>query len=213
MALNNWKKDQLHTDKTDIEAVTDELRARGMDAETMAHHVDTTGRDLLRQAVNGDLETQVRFLIESLGCAPKDIFEACHHNLDSPLPYSSELDWHLEEEWFRFIGTRFDVRRAKQLIVERPRFVELMDPEPCRPYIDFPDEDGKPLIHIPIDFARLEGWGENEGTFPFPVITAQLEEGRIVIDGWHRAAKALMQGDEKIPAVALTEEESKEVQS
>lgn len=44
-----------------------------------------------------------------------------------------------------------------------------------------------------------------------PIILAPTEYGVMVIDGWHRVARATLLGLESLPGVILTEDEMKQV--
>ena len=112
---------------------------------------------------------------------------------------SSETDWQPRlGEQFMFAGKRYDLAKAKELIKATPRPVE-----------------NKPLLTFKT--AYYEGvkidWEKAEKTDPaIPAIAATEEGGKLLlIDGWHRYAKALRTRLTEIPVVVLTEEETKSI--
>jgi hypothetical protein len=145
---------------------------------------------------------------------------------------SADCPWNLDpekhEEYYRFLVYTFDVRRAKQILAERPHEIRLLSirsikPQLCRPeqerWEDVPDRPG---------VRRLVGWfnplapsidwdiidsGKVDLTIPVimacildPNTGAILQEW--VIDGWHRMAHAAECGLDVVPFVRLTATES-----
>jgi hypothetical protein len=99
----------------------------------------------------------------------------------------------------------YDVRKAKQIVIAAPRavessrlderhrafFGELLEAVRVKPDIDWQNID----TQLPVIFAR----GPDGKRFP--------------IDGRHRLAKALVSGQEYLPAVTLTEEETAQIRT
>ena len=112
---------------------------------------------------------------------------------------SSETDWQPRlGEQFIFDGKHYDLAKAKGLIKGAARPVE-----------------GKPLglfKSMYYEAVKID-WDKAEKTDPsIPVIAATEEGGKLVlIDGWHRYAKALRMRLAEIPTVVLTEEETKQI--
>ena len=112
---------------------------------------------------------------------------------------SSETDWQPRlGEQFIFGGKHYDLAKAKGLIKAAARPVE-----------------GKPLSlfkSMYYDAVKID-WDKAEKTDPsIPVIAATEEGGKLMlIDGWHRYAKALRMRLTEIPTVTLTEEETKQI--
>ncbi len=100
---------------------------------------------------------------------------------------SSEIDWQPRlGEQFLFAGKRFDLAKAKDLIKATPRAVEM------RPLSQF-----KAMYYeaVKIDWDKAE-----KTDTAIPVIVATEEGGKVIlIDGWHRYAKALRTRLTEIP--------------
>jgi hypothetical protein len=111
---------------------------------------------------------------------------------------SSQIDWQPRlGEQFVYSGKHYDLAKAKELIKATDRPVEK------RPLSQF-----KTMYY---EAVKID-WDKAERTdFEIPVIVA-VEEGKpILIDGWHRYAKALRARLLEIPAVVLTEDETKAI--
>ncbi len=111
---------------------------------------------------------------------------------------SSETDWQPRlGEQFTFAGKHYDLAKAKELIKAASRPVE------AKPLGMF---KGMYYEAVKIDWDKAE---KTDPTIPF---IAATEEGKLVlIDGWHRYAKALRTRLLEIPVVALTEDETKSI--
>ncbi len=111
---------------------------------------------------------------------------------------SSQIDWQPRlGEQFVYAGKHYDLAKAKDLIKATPRPVEM------RPLAQF-----KAMYY---EAVKID-WDKAERTdFAIPIIIA-VEEGKpVLIDGWHRYAKALRARLLEIPAVVLTEDETKSI--
>ena len=112
---------------------------------------------------------------------------------------SSATDWQPRlGEQFTFAGVHYDLAKAKELIKATVRPVE-----------------NKPLglfKSMYWDAVKID-WDKAEKTDPtIPLIVATEAGGKLVlIDGWHRFAKALRTRLAEVPTVTLTEEETKQV--
>ncbi len=94
-------------------------------------------------------------------------------------------------------GKHYDLAKAKELIKATPRPVEM------RPITQF-----RAMFYQDI---RID-WDKAEKTdIAIPVIVATEDGKPILIDGWHRYAKALRTRQSEIPAVILTEDETKSI--
>ena len=111
---------------------------------------------------------------------------------------SSEIDWQprLGEQAI-FDGKHYDLAKAKALIKAAPRPLEK------RPLSQF-----KAMYY---DAVKID-WDKSERTdTAIPVIVATEDGKPKLIDGWHRYAKALKARLTEIPAVVLTEEETRQI--
>jgi len=112
---------------------------------------------------------------------------------------SSQTEWQPRlGEQFIFAGHRYDLAKAKELIKATPRPVE-----------------NKPLSlfkSMYYEAVKID-WDKAEKTDPtIPVIAGTEAGGKLVLlDGWHRYAKALRMRLLEIPVVTLTEEETAKI--
>jgi hypothetical protein len=112
---------------------------------------------------------------------------------------SGDIDWQPRlGEQFLFAGKRYDLAKAKELIKANPRPVE---PKPLSTFKSMYYEAVK------IDWDKADKTDTS-----IPVIVATEEAGKsVLIDGWHRYAKALRLRLTEIPAVVLSEDETKQI--
>ena len=102
-----------------------------------------------------------------------------------------------DREWFQFLAYRWDVTAAQQIAAELP--VYRFDPQPW--------------------FSWLGAIRLNENLVPTvdlerPLIMVCLREADgavILIDGWHRLARAQREGAKELPVVVLDEDQEYEV--
>jgi hypothetical protein len=103
----------------------------------------------------------------------------------------------MEREFFQFLSYRWDVTRAKEIADHLP--VKIMDPRPWFSWLTAVriDED-----HVTsVDVSR-------------PLIAVRIREAdgdAMIIDGWHRIARARRDGLEELPVVLLDEAQEREV--
>ncbi len=108
---------------------------------------------------------------------------------------STETDWQPRlGELFVFAGKRYDLAKAKEMIKAAPRPVE---PKALSLFKSMYWEAVK------IDWDKAE-----KTDTAIPVIVGTEEGKPILLDGWHRYAKALRTRLTEIPAVTLTEQET-----
>lgn len=124
-------------------------------------------------------------------------------SLRSPNPQTSLMSdaffWDVDrpERW-ESGDSVFHVQRAKQLIVAFPREVISLEVAPI-----FSDGESR-RIHL-----REQDLSDPRIDLQFPVILAMGENALLLIDGWHRIAKARQMKVQEVNAVILTREETK----
>ena len=111
---------------------------------------------------------------------------------------SSTIDWQPRlGENFIFAGKHYDIAKAKDIIKATPRPIE---------YQPLPVFKSMYYEAVKID------WDKAEKTDPTIPAIAVTEGGKLMlIDGWHRYAKALRLRNTEMPVVALTEEETAKI--
>ena len=111
---------------------------------------------------------------------------------------SDKIDWQPRlGEQFVHAGKHYDLAKAKELIKAAPRPIEM------KPLTQF-----KSMYY---EAVKID-WDKAERTDPtIPVIVATEGDKAVLIDGWHRYAKALRTRLAEIPTVVLTEEETTKV--
>lgn len=136
--------------------------------------------------------------------------------MEAATKQSSDFSWRLEEEYFHFVSRRYNVKKAKEIIVKTPREVDVMGLSGVANMVQRPkrNEQGQIVSFsiggISVDWDRIDT--TNEIDLDFPTILANHGNGDYLpIDGWHRIAKAVDMGQESLPVVVLSEEETKQV--
>lgn len=111
---------------------------------------------------------------------------------------STEIDWQPRlGELFVYAGKRYDLAKAKDMIKATPRPVEAK---------------ALSLFKAMYWEAVKIDWDKAEKTDTAIPVIVGTEEGKLVLlDGWHRYAKALRGRMTEIPAVTLTEEETTKI--
>lgn len=129
----------------------------------------------------------------------------------------SDARWTDEEEYFQFFLSTFDIREAKRILAKRKRVdVGQMSVAGAGGWIGEPpvaanDLSGIVVGGVTVDWEKAASDAVDTSV---PVILAYTKSGAIFpIDGWHRIAKAKLQGLTHLPAVALTKAESRRVRS
>jgi hypothetical protein len=102
-----------------------------------------------------------------------------------------------DREVFQFLSYRWDVTHAQQIAADLP--VGSFDPQP---WFGWLGAIGLDEAHIPVvDLTR-------------PIIAVRIREADgavMIIDGWHRLARAQRDGVTELPAVLLDEDQEYEV--
>lgn len=128
------------------------------------------------------------------------------------------VDWKTETDGiFRFLGARFDVIKAKRILVDRPRLVSNIYLPRIEPLISDCLNGDYERAAIIVDTTQVQsGVGIDETV---PLIAADLSPycpmdrfprrilEQVPIDGWHRVARALQEGKNTLPVVNLFDEE------
>jgi hypothetical protein len=111
-------------------------------------------------------------------------------------------------ETFHFLNWYVDVQKAKLLLASKKR--------PTTGQMNISDvakligEPGKYVLGIGVSWDRVQN--DASINLEVPVILAYTPHGELFpIDGWHRIAKAKLQGVEKLPCVVLSRADSKKV--
>lgn len=132
---------------------------------------------------------------------------------------SSQYEWKSSQEYFTFLCSRFDINKAKNIIRAKPRKIVNMGLSGVAAYVprktSIENEDGtKSLVMgIRIDWEKIDAV-EPVIDLSFPVIVATIGKNNYFpIDGWHRIAMAVDKGIQSLPAVILTEKETKQVRN
>ncbi len=88
----------------------------------------------------------------------------------------------LKDEWYQFLTLRFNIRIARELV--RPEMLHRVDPAAMIKWLESTQVWTEHLDHLPRDLG------------PGIMVTLPNHCGRLVIDGNHRAARALRDGQE-----------------
>lgn len=118
---------------------------------------------------------------------------------------TADITWNTEiPEVFHFLGTHYDVQKAKQILASKPRIIASL------PVSDVAFLVGKPdtwNIAVTIDWKKAR-----KADTSVPLILAYSARGNLMpIDGYHRIGRAVLEKKTALPAVVLSEEESREV--
>lgn len=123
---------------------------------------------------------------------------------------SSEFEWKIDlEEDFYFLARRWDVSKAKRMIVDKPREVVNANLDGIAKFVKRP-KDGQITLGVTIEWSKIDEKPE-EFDCDFPSILITTSEGTFPIDGWHRFAKGIEEGRTVFPCVILDEAETKDV--
>ena len=113
--------------------------------------------------------------------------------------------WNTEPETFSFVSACFDVAEAKRVLTEKPHKVGNMEIADVARLVG---EPGKIVLGVSVNWERVQNDPSIDLTVP--VILAWTKAGSLLpIDGWHRIAKAKLQGATSLPAVVLNKTESR----
>ena len=129
-------------------------------------------------------------------------------------PKSDSITWTYAEEMFSFLTSDWDVDAAKRIIAAKPRKIERIDTHVCEPFLSrrMATPGGGLTIRAGILTNSERVANDASIDLTIPLIVAHTKQGNALpIDGWHRVAKAVALGVEKLPVVYLTKAESKRV--
>lgn len=87
-----------------------------------------------------------------------------------------------KDEWYQFLTLRFNIRIARQLV--RPEMLHRVEPTALATWLESTRVWPTHVEHLPADLG------------PGIMVTLPNHCGRLVIDGNHRAARALRRGEE-----------------
>lgn len=119
---------------------------------------------------------------------------------------SNEVTWSDQEETFDFVTATFDVTEAKEIIrTSKPRKIVEMDIEGVADLVGMP---GKMTIGIHVDWNKVQS---DQVDMSIPIVLVHFRDSFMPIDGWHRIAKAKLEGRARLPCVVLNKRESKQV--
>ena len=120
---------------------------------------------------------------------------------------TEDFDWKLRnDEFYNFVGTKFNITKAKQIIMETPRSIFYGDVSGLWQGIQNGYVGGSKVIgKVNLDFPLISGFMwlgklNDDGT--------KLIKSWIV-DGWNRIEMAMKKNLAELPVVCLNEEESK----
>lgn len=122
-------------------------------------------------------------------------------------------------ECFRYVATHWNIDAAKAILKSKPRESKAIDVEEwaqllSKETVTERDKDGNPCAwkrQAGVAFNRENSEAEPSPLdLGVPVIMIQFDDGCVlVIDGWHRIARAQHLGVKTLPAVLLDKEESR----
>jgi hypothetical protein len=123
------------------------------------------------------------------------------------MEHSSEVKWYTDrEEYFSLLGRGWDITKAKKIIIDKPREIFLISTVSFEPLIGGKTASGTIRMGISIDSSKATS---EEIDLSIPVIIVETSYGdHMLIDGWHRLAKAVHIKQELLPAVILSPEEN-----
>ncbi len=126
-------------------------------------------------------------------------------NTDEMKPLmSSDFTWDLDRpERTQELCERYDVQKAKQIIVADPRLVEFVDLKTHGAAVQDCLDGVK--LKSDVDWAKID--------VNFPSIFVRTASGKFPIDGRHRLAKALRDGIGAVPVVYLSETETDSIRT
>jgi hypothetical protein len=118
---------------------------------------------------------------------------------------SKDFTWTETEETFQLMSRAWDVQAAKRLIAKKR----------ARPVYSIPMASLAPLVGKPGSFTfgtiTVDWDAAKMADTSVPLVLLSQDQGCIPIDGYHRIARAVLDGLTELPAVVLTKIESKKV--
>ena len=128
----------------------------------------------------------------------------------------NKWDWYDTPEVFSFLAASWDIAYAKNIFSGRKKVVVgEIDVQPWAEMLGREKEDGSYQPGIGTNQKELENEPE-QFDLEFPCIIAQVKNSKggyfpMIIDGWHRVARASREGVKKIPCVVLNKNDSRSV--
>ena len=117
-------------------------------------------------------------------------------------------DWHLTPERFQSVWGSWDVAAAKRILVDTPRPSTVIEIAEHTPLLSTRTitEDGWEhyTAGVDVDHDKVEA-DETDIDLTVPLL---ITAGGMLIDGWHRLARARHLGIDTLPAILLTPEET-----
>ena len=117
---------------------------------------------------------------------------------------TDQFNWRLTKEIYQFLWGRWDVTKAKEIIIAKPRAIAVVGLQTLRHYVERPEGDEFSAGHT-INWDLVDN---GEVDTDFPLIGVMLTEGPWIIDGWHRMAKGFENGQDDYPVACLDKNES-----
>jgi hypothetical protein len=125
---------------------------------------------------------------------------------------SSDFEWDTTTlEVFTFLYWRFDVCQAKKIIHASPRNVVTCDVTKAFDLVH-PRPPKLMALKIPVEWNKIDEEPEKYD-LSIPLIGIKFHGTVMIIDGWHRIAKASESSITELPLVLLTDEESEKLGS
>lgn len=121
---------------------------------------------------------------------------------------SSSVNWaESGEDRYTMFGTLFDVQKARIQIAAGERPIHAVEIAQMAEFIGAPPANGEIAGGLlTVDWGRVKG--NTNIDLDHPLILGQADGGTVLIDGWHRVARATVKGIALLPAVMLDEAET-----
>jgi hypothetical protein len=117
---------------------------------------------------------------------------------------SKDFTWNETEETFQLMTRVWDVKAAKRFIAtKRARPVYMI---PVSSLSSLVGQPGKLSIAVTVDWEAAK-----TADVSIPLVLLSSESGHLPIDGYHRIARAVLDGLTELPAVVLNSTETKKV--
>lgn len=130
---------------------------------------------------------------------------------------SLEIEWKLDQEYFRYLFNCFDIKKAKSILKKVSHTVLSLPLAEYFKLLNKPGEDSFDMLGLYIDWDTVT----EEIDLTIPVIMATIEipkKGKEpkkqyvqLIDGCHRLARAYQLGLTHLPCVVLDNKETKKL--
>ena len=120
---------------------------------------------------------------------------------------SNQFDWYLDQdEVYSFLNKSWSVSRAKKLLLEGPpKDLIMADLSSLKKEVARPKKNQINAIHR-FDWDKID---KEDLDLDFPVILITFPKGQLwPIDGWHRIAKGLDEGNNVFPCFIMDDLET-----